>query len=268
MVQKSKLESLIYETIKTPGRRSVVYLITFCIFMGSVMMIPTEAVKAKMLPGKDSDSFSVYVDLPKGSTQSQTKEVTGCIAHELIKVPFVTNVSTFLGEGQPLDFAGMVKGSSLKNSENKAEMMVNIKRKEEREMMSYNLIHHIRPQIQSKCSLHGANIKFIELPAGPPVLASIVAEIYGGKNYESRVAFSQEIANILKNQKKLVDVDILADRINAKYDLVINNNKVIESGIGLDQLKKVIYVAFEGSDIGVVNKNDVENQISLFVRLD
>jgi multidrug efflux pump subunit AcrB len=268
MVKQSKLEQIIHYTIQTPLRRSFVYLVTFMIFMGSVMMIPTEIVKAKMLPGKDSDSFSVYVDLPKGSSQAQTKEVTTCVSNELIKEPFVTGVSTFLSEGQPLDFAGMVKGSALKSSENKAEMMVNIKRKEERDTMSYNLVHKIRPQIQAKCSKYDANIKFIELPAGPPVLASIVSEIYGGKSYESRLSFAKEIAVVLKKQKKLVDVDVLADKIITKYELEINNNKVIESGIGLEQVKKVLYVAFEGSDIGVVNKNSAENQLSLFVRLD
>lgn len=268
MVKQSKLEQLIYSTIQTPLRRVFVYLITLIIFMASVMMIPTEIVKAKMLPGKDSDSFSVYVDLPKGASEAQTKEVTTCISNELIKEPFVIGVSTFLGEGQPLDFAGMVKGSALKNSENKAEMMVNIKRKEERDIMSYNLVHKIRPQIQAKCSKYDANIKFIELPAGPPVLASIVSEIYGGKSYDSRLAFAKEIADVLKKQKKLVDVDVLADKIIGKYELEIDNNKVIESGIGLDQVKKVLYVAFEGSDMGVVNKNNVENQLSLFVRLD
>ncbi len=268
MVKQSRLEKLIYSTIETPLRRTVVYLVTLMIFMGSVMMIPTEVVKAKMLPGKDSDSFSVYVDLPKGSSQAQTREVTTCVANELIKEPSITTISTFLGEGQPLDFAGMVKGSALKNSENKAEMMINIKRKEERDIMSYNLVHKIRPNVQAKCSKNGANIKFIELPAGPPVLASLVTEIYGGNSYESRLNFANEIAKVLAKQKKLVDVDVLADRLISRYALEINNNKVIESGIGLDQVKKVLYLAFEGTDIGVVNKNNVENQISLFVRLD
>ena len=268
MVKQSRLEKLIYSTIETPLRRTVVYLVTLMIFMGSVMMIPTEVVKAKMLPGKDSDSFSVYVDLPKGSSQAQTREVTTCVANELIKEPSITTISTFLGEGQPLDFAGMVKGSELKNSENKAEMMINIKRKEERDIMSYNLVHKIRPNVQAKCSKNGANIKFIELPAGPPVLASLVTEIYGGNSYESRLNFANEIAKVLAKQKKLVDVDVLADRLISRYALEINNNKVIESGIGLDQVKKVLYLAFEGTDIGVVNKNNVENQISLFVRLD
>ena len=268
MVKQSKLEQLIYSTIENPFRRSIVYVITLIIFMGSVMMIPTELVKAKMLPGKDSDSFSVYIDLPKGAAQSQTREVTTCIAGELTKEPSVTAVSTFLGEGQPLDFAGMVKGSALKNSENKAEMMVNIKRREHRDIMSYNLVHKIRPEIQSKCSKNGANIKFIELPAGPPVLASIVAEVYGGGSYGSRLAFANDISKVLSAQKKLVDIDVLAEKVISRYSLKIDNNKCIESGVGLDQIKKVLYIAFEGSDIGVVNKKDAENQLSLFARLD
>jgi len=268
MMTISMLERLIYSTIQTRLRRALVYLVTLAIFMGSVMMIPTEMVKAKMLPGKDSDSFSVYVDLPKGSSKLQTQEVSACVADELMREPFVTTVSTFLGEGQPLDFAGMVKGSALKNSENKSEIMVNIKRKEHRDTMSYNLVHKIRPSIQSKCTKYDANIKFIELPAGPPVLASIVAEIYGGQSYEGRLAFAKDVAAALKKQKSLVDVDVLADRVTNSYSLVVNNNKAIESGIGLDQIKKVLYMAFEGADIGVVNKFNAENQLALFMRLD
>jgi multidrug efflux pump subunit AcrB len=268
MKTQSKLETLIHSSIQTPLRRSVIYLITFLIFMGTVYMIPTELVKAKMLPGKDSDTFSIYVDLPRDSSLKETREVTTCIAKELQKEPYVTAVSIFLGEGQPLDFAGMVKGSALKSTENKAEMMINIKRKEHRDEMSYNMVHRIRPNIQETCTINDANIKFIELPAGPPVLASIVAEIYGGENFESRRAFAKEIAEVLKVQPTLVDVDVLADEPQYRYSLELNNNKVRESGVGIEQVKKILYLAFEGTDVGIVNKNNAENQIPIFLRLD
>jgi multidrug efflux pump subunit AcrB len=180
----------------------------------------------------------------------------------------VDAVSVFLAEGQPLDFAGMVKGSALKTDENEAELMVNIARAHDRKERSYNLISRVRPVIQKKCSYHNANIKFIELPAGPPVLASIVAEIYGGSSFESRRAFASKIADILKKQDKLVDIDVLADEESYRYGLALDTNAVLNSGVKLEQLKKVLYIAFEGMEIGHVNSKSAENQIPIFLRLD
>ena len=267
--QKPKLlERIIHAILDHGAWKFTIYLITLLLFAGSIYMIPLELVKAKMLPGKDSDTFSLYVDLPTGSAVKDTKEVTSCIANELMKEKDILSSSIFLAEGQPLDFAGMVKGSAMKNGQNEAEMMVNIKRKEERTEPSYKLVQRIRPIIKKKCSFHDANIKFIELPAGPPTLADIVAEIYGGKSVESRRAFALKIADIFKKQKSLVDIDVLADDPTTGYSLVLNNNKVLESGVGLEQVKKMLYIAFEGSAIGVINKNNAENQIPIFVRLD
>ena len=174
----------------------------------------------------------------------------------------------FIGEGQPLDFAAMVKQSALKNKQSQAEIMVNIKKAENRDITSYNLISNLRENIQRTCSLYDANIKFIELPAGPPVLASIVAEIYGGNNFQSRRGFSQKIASILKEQATLVDIDIMADKDYIKYQLELDNNKIIKSGINLEQIKNILYLAYEGMEISVVNEEKAENQIPIFLRLD
>ncbi len=264
----SRLETLIYNIIQSKFKRMMVLFITLMLFAGSIYMIPLELVKAKMLPGKDSDTFSIYVDLPEGSSITQTKEATTCIAKTLQQEDVITAISVFLGEGLPLDFAGMVKGSAMKNSENVAEIMVNIKRAEHRSEQSYNLVHRIRPALQEKCSKNGANIKFTELPAGPPTLADVVAEIYGGESFESRRAFANKIAEVLKKQQTLVDIDVLADEPYKKYSLILNNNKVLRSEVRLDQVKKILYLAFEGMNIGVVNEADAQNQIPIFLRLD
>jgi len=261
------LERLIYSILESRFKKYMVYLISLMLFAGSIYMIPTELVKAKMLPGKDSDTFSIYVDLPKGKSVSDTKDVTSCIASILMQEQDVISTSIFLAEGQPLDFAGMVKGSILKSEQNEAEMMININKASHRSEQSYNMIHRIRPIIQNKCSQHNANIKFVELPSGPPVLASVVGEIYGGNSFESRREFAYKIANIFKQQKTLVDVDVLADETTKKYSLILDNNKVLESGVGLEQVKKMLYIGFEGFGLGVVNDANAQNQIPLFVRI-
>jgi multidrug efflux pump subunit AcrB len=267
-IKQSFLEKLIYSILESKFKKIMVYFLSLVMFAGSIYMIPTELVKAKMLPGKDSDTFSIYVDLPKGSSVAQTKEVTQCIASILMDEKDILSTSVFIAEGQPLDFAGMVKGSVLKSGEHEAEMMVNIKKAHDRDEQSYNMVNRLRPIVQNKCSLHDANIKFIELPAGPPVLASVVAEIYGGDTFESRRDFAYKIAKVLKDQKTLVDVDVLAEETTKRYALILDNNKIIESGVGLEQVKKMLYVAFEGFDMGVVNDPNAQNQIPLFVRLD
>ena len=246
----------------------LIYLITFAMFAGSIYMIaPSEIVKAKMLPGKDSNTFSVYVDLPKGSALKKTKEVTECITDILQKEEEVITSSVFLSEGQPLDFAGMVKGSAMKMEQNQAEIMVNLHKEEERKEKSFEMVHRLRPVIKSKCTKYGANIKLIELPAGPPTLADVVAEIYGGKDFKDRRAFAQRVAKVFEHQKALVDVDVLADEDTWEYALELNKNKIIESGITLEQVKKVLYTAFEGAIIGVINSAHAESQIPLFLRL-
>jgi len=267
-IKQTKLEKLIYDILENKAKRLMVLVITFLLFIISIYLIPLEIVKAKMLPGKDSDTFSIYVDLPEGSSIIQTKEVTSCIAKELQKEDMVTSISVFLGEGLPLDFAGMVKGSALKEGENVSEIMVNIKRANIRDEQSYNLVHRIRPIIQNSCSINNANIKFIELPAGPPVLADVVAEVYGGESFESRLKFSKKIAEVFKNQKTLVDIDVLADEPYTKYSLKLNNNKVLRSEVSLEQVKKILYLAFEGMNVGVINESKAQNQIPIFLRLD
>ncbi len=264
----NKLENMIYDILQSKVKRVMVLLITLVLFLLTIYMIPLEIVKAKMLPSKNSDTFSIYVDLTEGSSIKETQEVTSCIAKSLQKEQSITAISVFLGEGLPLDFAGMVKGSALKSGENIAEIMVNIKRANLRDEQSYNLIHRIRPDIQNKCSINNANIKFIELPAGPPVLADVVAEVYGGKSFQSRLKVSQQIAFVFRKQKNLVDIDILADEPYTKYSLILNNNKVLRSEVSLAQVKKILYLAFDGMNVGVVNVADAQNQIPIFLRLD
>ena len=263
-----KLEKFIYNILQSPKKSFLIYLITFILFVLSIATFPTQIIKAKMLPSKDSDTFSIYLDLKDGSSINQTKEVTNCIASNLQKNENITNISVFLKEGQPLDFAALVKQSALKDKESQAEMMVNVKKAKERNITSYNLITKLRSEVQKNCSLYDANIKFIELPAGPPVLASIVTEIYGGNNFQNRRDFSLKIAQILKNQTTLVDIDVLADDDFIMYELELDNKKVITSNVDLEQIKNTLYLAFEGMKVSVINKSDAQNEIPIFLRLD
>ena len=263
-----KLEKFIYSILQSSFKSFLVYLITFILFVLSIASFPTEITKAKMLPSKDSDTFSIYVDLKDGSSINQTKEVVQCITKRLQKNENITNISAFLGEGQPLDFAALVKQSALKDKESQAEIMVNIEKLANRDITSYNLVSLLRADVQENCSLYEANIKFIELPAGPPVLASIVAEIYGTATFQNKRDFALKIAQVLKNQSTLVDIDILADKDFIMYELELDNSKAVMSNVDLEQIKNILFLAFEGMKVSVINQSNAQNQIPVFLRLN
>lgn len=267
-MQNKTLEEFIFNILESKKKSFFVYFITFLLLFIAILFFPTNLVKAKMLPSKNSNSFSIYLDLKTNSSLKQTKEVSLCISKYLMKNKEVNNISIFLAQGQALDFAGMVKGSALKNSQNQAEINVNLTKAENRDISSYNLIHKIRAEIQNNCTSYEALIKFIELPAGPPVLAALVAEIYGGNTYQNQKEFAKKVSKVLKMQKSLVDIDIIADKTYKKFSLILDHNKIIRSQISIKQVKEVLFLAFKGINIAALNKKDSQNQINLFLRLD
>ena len=261
-------EKIIYSILNSKFKKFLVLFITLLAFVGSVMMLPTKIVLAKMLPGKSANTYSVYVDTPTGSSIEQTKKVTVCVNKILEKEKEVKDIETYLGLGSPLDYAGLVKGSGFKRSENVAEIVVNLTNKHTRDEKSFMMVHRLRPVIQKSCEpiVKGTNIKMIEQPAGPPTLASIVVELYGQNSKKVR-KIAGEIATILKNTKGLVDVDVMQDEIYKKFELKVNNEKVIRSGLSIKQVNQILYLAFEGMDVAIKNSGNSPEQIPLFLVL-
>jgi multidrug efflux pump subunit AcrB len=263
-----RFENFVYAIINSRWNKFLVIIITLLAFIGSVMMFPTKIVLAKMLPGKSANTFSIYVDAPSGSSFAQTANINSCIIDILKQEQHIKNIEIFNGMGSPLDYAGLVKGSTMKMGENVAEMVVNLTDKHHREETSYNMVHRLRPIIQSTCEKikENTSIKMIEQPSGPPTLAAIAIELYG-KSASKLRELSIEIRDILKNTDGLVDVDIIQDEIFEKFELVINKEKMVRSGISIEQANQIIYLAFEGMDIAVKNSENSLEQIPLHLVL-
>ncbi|KIM08493.1 MAG: multidrug transporter AcrB [Sulfurovum sp. PC08-66] len=263
-----KLENFVYSTLQSKKKKMQIIVITALAFFGSLLMFPTQLVLAKMLPGKSDNTFSVYVDTPTGSSIQQTKKVTSCIIDQLIQEAEVLNVSLFLGHGIPLDYAGLVKGSSMKMSENVAEISVNLTDKHHRDEPSFLMTQRLRPELKKSCGnlVQGANIKMIEQPAGPPTLASIVVEVHGDDTQKTR-EISTRVANILTKTEGLVDVDVMLDEIYSKYELIPDKEKVARSGLAIAQVNQILYLAFEGMVIASKNSQNDADQIGIFLIL-
>jgi multidrug efflux pump subunit AcrB len=264
-----KFENAVLVGIQSSFQRKTIFIGTLVAFILSILMIaPTEMVLAKMLPGKNNDTFSIYVDMANGSSIEQTKSVSDCVVGFVQKEKEVLDTEVFLGMGSPLDFAGLIKGSHFKNSENVAEIVLNLTKKHHREEPSYFMVQRMRPLvIQSCASLYpNTNISFVEPPAGPPVLAAIVAEVYGD-NAEGIRNLADRVSVVFKNTKGLVDVDVMQDEIYDTFEVNVNNEKVALSGVSIKQLNDILYLAFEGMQIAVKNSNLHNEQIPIYLSL-
>jgi multidrug efflux pump subunit AcrB len=261
------LENFIYNINGHRAKRLLVIILTFVALGLSIMMFPTQMVKARMLPGKSTNTYSIYVDTPTGSSITETREVTDCILEILTHEEEVINAEVFLGQGSPLDYAGLVKGSTLKQGENVAEIVVNLTDKHHRDEPSFLMVQRLRPVIQKKCQFKkDTSIKMIEQPAGPPTMASIVVEVYG-ENDKSIRDMSGKVAKILKETEGLVDVDIMQDEFYKKYELIVDSEKISRSGVSVEQLNNILYLAFEGMEIAVKNSQNSPDQIPIFLVL-
>lgn len=264
-----KFEDFVYDILDTPKKKKMVLLLTALAFALAILMFPTKIVLAKMLPGKSDNTFSLYVDAPSGTSIEQTNKISQCAIDILKKEKEVLNIELFLGQGLPLDYAGLVKGSGMKQSENVAEISVNLTDKHERDEPSYLMVQRLRPIIQKECEriVKNTSIKFIEQPAGPPTMASIVVEVYGNDNKKIR-NISNEVVSILSKTEGLVDVDIVGDKIYQKYQLVPDKERIAQSGVSVEQLNNILYLAFEGMVVGQKNNQDYSDQIPIFLSLD
>ncbi len=263
------MEELIYGIIGSKAKRRKVILYVVLAFVLSVMLIPTKLVLAKMLPGKSANTFSIYVDTATNSSLKETTEVTNCVLSFLKQEESVLNAEVYLAQGAPLDYAGLVKGSALKRMRNQAEIVVNLTDKHSREEVSYKMVHRIRPIIQDACEplAKSTTIKFIEMPSGPPTFATMEVNIFGTNDRLMRHTAGQ-VASVFRKTDGLVDIDIMQDDIYPYFEIIPDKEKVIRSGLSVEQVNNILYLAFEGVVVAVKNSKVQQDQIPIFVRLD
>jgi multidrug efflux pump subunit AcrB len=263
-----KLENFILDILSIRKKMWIVLGITLASLIVAIMLIPTGAVLAKMLPGKDSNTFNVYIDLPEGSSVTQTQKVGQCVVSILQKEKEVLDIELFLGSGSPLDFAGLIKGSNLKQGEHIAEVVVNITKPHHRHEASFLMVHRLRPIINETCTpmIAGTSVKMVEPPAGPPTQAAVVAEIYGEHGTDLRT-LADEIASVFKQTDGLVDIDTMKDALHKKYEINIDSEKVARSGLTIKQVNEIVYLAFEGMNVAVKNSRVSPDQIPVHLVL-
>ena len=209
--------------------------ITMLLLLGSIVMFFTKSVAVKMLPFDNKNEFQVVIDMPEGTTLERTAGVTQEIAQYLSSVPEVVNYQNYIGTSAPITFNGLVRHYDMRGGSNMADIQVNLMAKEDRDQQSHEIAKRIRPEIQKIAKHYGANVKVIEVPPGPPVLSTLVAEIYG-PDYNEQIKVANQVKTILNQTPDIVDVDWMVEEPQTEYHLEVDKEKAMLNGIAPQQI--------------------------------
>jgi multidrug efflux pump subunit AcrB len=224
-------------------------------------------VKVKMLPFDNKSEFQVIVDMPNGATLEETQRVTQLLAEETQKQREVVNVETYAGTASPYNFNGLVRHYYLRRGPNVADIQVNLLPKGERDLQSHEIAKQVRKRIQPIADRYGARIKVAEVPPGPPVLETLVAEVYG-PDMDGRMALARQIRGLFKHMEGVVDVDWYVEDDQPKYSLSVDEEKAAINGISEDDIAREMQVAAAGYSAGLLHQDAEKEDIALTVRLD
>ncbi len=216
-------------------KRWLVLGLTVVLLIGSVGMFFTKSVAVKMLPFDNKNEFQVVIDMPEGTTLERTSAVAKEISQYLTSVPEVVNYQNYIGTSAPITFNGLVRHYDLRGGSNMADIQVNLLNKTDRNEQSHAIAKRIRPAIQAIAQKHHANVKIVEVPPGPPVLSTIVAEVYG-PDYQEQIKVAYQVKEILKKTNDVVDVDWGVEDVQTEYKLEVDKEKAMLNGIAPQQV--------------------------------
>jgi multidrug efflux pump subunit AcrB len=208
-------------------------------------------VPLKLLPFDNKNEFQVIIDMPEGTTLEYTDRVVRVIEDYLSNVPEVKNYVSFSGESSPMDFNGMVRHYYLRKGENLADIRVNFFEKNKREMQSHGIILRIRKDIEKIAQKYNADLKLVEVPPGPPVIAAVVAEIYGdqSKEYSDLVEAGKKIQEkIMKGEEGLVEIDDMTETPRKRFEFKIDKEKAALHGVNTSQILGALRTVVSGSN--------------------
>ena len=237
------------------------------LLLGSCSLFYTGFVKVKMLPFDNKSEFQVIVDMPNGTTLEETARVTQLLAEATQKQREVVNVQTYAGTASPYNFNGLVRHYYLRRGPNVADIQVNLLPKSARDLQSHEIAKQVRNRIQPIAERYGARIKVAEVPPGPPVLETLVAEVYG-PSPDGRIALARQIRDLFKQTKCVVDVDWYVEDDQAKYSLSVDKEKAALNGISEEDVAREMQVASAGYAAGLLHRDSEKEDIPLTVRLD
>ena len=234
--------------------------------LASTVLIYTKDVAVKMLPFDNKNEFQVIVDMPEGTTLEQTRNTSRAIAQYIKGQKNIKDYQIYTGTSSPITFNGLVRHYDLRKGANTADIQVNLTDKGSRKEQSHDVVKRLRKDIIAIGQQHGANIKIVEIPPGPPVLSTLVAEVYGPTTDETKKLASQ-IVEAFKKTKGIADVDWSLEADQNEIKVLINREKAAIAGLTQEQAIKALNVALSGTKATVLMTDNEFQQTPIQVRL-
>jgi Cation/multidrug efflux pump len=234
---------------------------------GSMSLIYIGFVKVKMLPFDNKSEFQVIVDMPNGTPLEQTARVIEALAVEILNQPEVTDVQTYAGTASPYNFNGLVRHYYLRSGTHVGDIQVNLKPKHDRKAQSHDIAKAVRNRLAPIAQRYGARIKVAEVPPGPPVLQTLVAEVYGPEQ-EGQIALARKIRDLFKNTSGIVDVDWYVEDEQIKHRLLVDKKKAALHGISEEDIARTMALVSGGHRVGLLHAEQAREDVAITVRLD
>jgi multidrug efflux pump subunit AcrB len=237
------------------------------LLVGSASLVYFQFVKVKMLPFDNKSEFQVIVDMPNGTTLEETARATGALGRATLGQPEVVNLQTYVGTASPFNFNGLVRHYYLRRGPNVADIQVNLRPKGDRQLQSHEIAKQVRQRLLPIAERYGARVKVAEVPPGPPVLETLVAEVYGPAQ-DDRLAIARRIRDLWKRTPGVVDVDWYVEDDQPEYRLIVDKEKAALNGISEDDIARTMQVASAGYRAGLLHVDSEKEDVPLTVRLD
>jgi multidrug efflux pump subunit AcrB len=261
----------LFNTILTPFiessfKRWVAFGVVGLMLVGAIALVPLKAVQMKMLPFDNKNEFQVIVDMPEGTALEQTARVTKEISAYLKTVPEVRSYQYYVGTNAPINFNGLVRHYYLRQAKNMGDIQVNLVPKDERKAQSHDIAKKVRAGVQQIAMRYNANAKIVEIPPGPPVLSTLVAEIYG-PSQEQQIALARQVKKVFEETPGVVDVDWMVEADQKVYNLVVNKERAAFRGVTAEQIAQTLRMSLAGMDVGVLHTDKELEPVTIQVRL-
>lgn len=247
-------------------KRWTFILSTVVVLLASLMMFYTKSVAVKMLPFDNKNEFDIVIDMPEGTTLEKTQAVAKEIADYVSAQPMVVNYQVYAGTAAPISFNGLVRHYDIRRGNNMADVQVNLTDKKDRKIQSHDIVKGMRNAVQSIAKKYNANAKLVEIPPGPPVLSTLVAEIYG-PDYNEQMKIGDQMKKAFGETKDVVDIDSYTEDDQYQYHFEVDKDKAMRYGIAPAQVVANMNAALSGQVAGTLHQPTSFSPVNIRLQL-
>jgi multidrug efflux pump subunit AcrB len=252
--------------IHRPRLRWGFLLAVVLMLIGAFSLVTIGWVRVKMLPFDNKSEFQVIIDMPESATLEKTTNLAMDMGDFLKTVNEVADFEIYAGTAAPMNFNGLVRHYYLRQGPNVADIQVNLVGKGSRNAQSHEIAKRVRPGLRKIADRYGARMKVAEVPPGPPVLSTLVAEIYG-PNYDKQREVAQEVLKIFEDTPGVVDTDWYMEKGQTWYEVVVDKQKAALNGISAAQIDRTLQLALTGQPVGLLHDPKEREDVSIVIRV-